>query len=530
MLRTALRIAPRAPLIPPVARRTLVASTRALRPSLDTVNPSSTAPPPPIAKKSGKEEGTIASVFASLSGGTLEDALPDRFASLKQSLITSPAHAEHLQRTWRSVLSSLSSRVAETKRLGGACIPTVDFPTGKVGKLDTWTDSTTFDAIKQRGVAVIRNVIPESTVLGWKEEIRTYARENRAKGFPADNPQVYELYWTPPQLLARSHPNLLATCKQFLQLFHNSSTETSVERTCSLEHPLNYVDRLRIRQPGDAQFALGAHIDGGGVERWECGEFRALWDNITREGGQWESHDPWSLGARGERMTARTDMYDGPGQCGVFRPLQGWLSMSHTRRGEGTLKVLPFLKESTAYIVLRPFFTPVKPREACATEEEFLGADNWAFDGESRKFPGCSLGHNIELTPATHPHLALDHTMTSIPEVRPGDMVLWHCDAVHSVESKHAGKGDSSVLYIPAIPTTVVNWKYVLEQKRCFEEGRPPPDFPGGEGESAFRGRGTPQMVEGQMARASLGLEKLETKEGMGEGEKKLVAWCNGQL
>jgi hypothetical protein len=37
----------------------------------------------------------------------------------------------------------------------------------------------------------------------------------------------------------------------------------------STEHPVSYADRLRIRQPGDAGFALGAHVDGGSVERWE---------------------------------------------------------------------------------------------------------------------------------------------------------------------------------------------------------------------------------------------------------------------
>ncbi|KAK9246399.1 hypothetical protein V1506DRAFT_535444 [Lipomyces tetrasporus] len=37
----------------------------------------------------------------------------------------------------------------------------------------------------------------------------------------------------------------------------------------STRHPLIYADRLRIRLPGDAQFTLGPHIDGGSIERWE---------------------------------------------------------------------------------------------------------------------------------------------------------------------------------------------------------------------------------------------------------------------
>lgn len=483
--------------------------------------------------KAGKGEGTIASVFATLSGGTLEDALPDRFADLKRSLVTSPSHAEYLQTTWRSVLSALSARVAETERLGGDSIPEVTFPsTSDVGPLQSWTDASTYEAIQHRGVAVIRNVIPSDQVLAWKEDIKAYAARNNAKGFPDDNPQVYELYWTPAQQAARTHPNLLTTSERFLQLFHQpaSNSALGVDTTAVLGQPLNYCDRLRIRQPGDAKFALGAHIDGGGVERWECDNFRGLWSSILQEEGDWTKHDPWSLGANGERMTAKTDMYDGPGQCAVFRPLQGWLSMSTTRAGEGTLKVLPFLRESTAYIVLRPFFTPLVPRAQCSTEAQFLHADNWVLDTTSRRFPGCSLGHNIELSTTTHPHLALDKTMTSIPHVNPGDMVLWHCDAVHSVENTHRGKSDSSVLYIPAIPTTKVNWSYIMNQRQCFERGVPPPDFPGGKGESDAHGRATPDQVAGQKARTSLGLAKFNLDAATSAPERALLEWCNSHL
>ncbi|SJX61813.1 uncharacterized protein SRS1_12797 [Sporisorium reilianum f. sp. reilianum] len=528
MLRSVLRRAVVAPRVSMAARRSFGGSAPVGRPSLDTAGVATPPVPLVVGKKEGKEEGTIASVFATLSGGTLEDALPDRFAQLKRSLVTSASHAEHLERTWRSVLRALAVQVEETARSGGACIPEVEFPAtaGRVGGVHEWTDAATYAAIKQRGVAVIRNVIPQHEVLQWKEDIRAYAARNGAKGFPDDNPQVYELYWTRAQLAARSHPNLLTTAQRFLQLFHRPSSsreDVGVERACSLDHPLTYVDRLRIRQPGDAKFALGPHIDGGGVERWECDQFRALWSSILREGEQWEAHDPWSLGAGGERMTAQTDMYAGPGQCGVFRPLQGWLSMSSTRAGEGTLKVLPFLRESTAYIVLRPFFTPLKPLPDCTSRAEFLAPHNWTLDTTSRKFPGCSLGHNIELAPA------LDHTMVSIPRVEPGDMVLWHCDAVHSVEATHAGTQDSSVLYIPAIPTTKVNWEYVLHQRECFERGVPPPDFPGGKGESAFTGRGTPDMVQGKQARLSLGLERFDVEKGE-KREKGLLEWCNAQL
>jgi hypothetical protein len=56
------------------------------------------------------------------------------------------------------------------------------------------------------------------------------------------------------------------------------------------------------------------------------------------------------------RQEANMNMYDGPGACGVFRALQGWTSLSDTRENEGTLRVYPSIRESSAYMMLRPFF------------------------------------------------------------------------------------------------------------------------------------------------------------------------------
>ncbi len=55
-------------------------------------------------------------------------------------------------------------------------------------------------------------------------------------------------------------------------------------------------------------------------------------------------------------------------------------------------------------------------------------------------------------TPLTHPHLFLEKTMTSVPKVKPGDAVFWHCDVIHSVEEEHTGKEDSAGETIPVSP------------------------------------------------------------------------------
>lgn len=105
-------------------------------------------------------------------------------------------------------------------------------------------------------------------------------------------------------------------------------------------------------------------------------------------------------------------------QCTVFRPWQGWTALSHTGAREGTLQVLPLLTLSTAYIMLRPFFAlrPGAPAHS-------LAADDWVLDLESTAFPGSTPGRSQEPTAGSHPHLALEKTVVSIPRVEPGDQV-----------------------------------------------------------------------------------------------------------
>ena len=120
--------------------------------------------------------------------------------------------------------------------------------------------------------------------------------------------------------------------------------------------------------------------------------------------------------------------------------------------------------------------------------------------------------------------------MTSIPSVAPGDMVLWHTDLVHAVESRHQGQGDSSVMYIPAVPLTRKNLAYVQAQRDAFAEGIPPADFPGGSGEKGFSGRAHPDDVTGQMARRAMGLEPLCATSAGSKLEELLIREANLSL
>lgn len=173
--------------------------------------------------------------------------------------------------------------------------------------------------IKACGSVVVRDVVPRAEAEGWLEAERAYIAANPSvKGFPAGDPQVFELYWSKPQLAARSHSRALAVQKALLQLF-----DCPPETKCSLDVPLTYSDRLRIRSPGDAKFKLGPHMDGGSIERWEDPDYRAVYQVILS--GRWEEFDAWDMSAFFRstqtlelmsaefRATANQNLYDTPG-------------------------------------------------------------------------------------------------------------------------------------------------------------------------------------------------------------------------
>jgi Protein of unknown function (DUF1479) len=472
-----------------------------------------------------KRAGDISDAFVSLSGGGAVPLDP-RFAELKKQLIA--GHEEAVVESWLRLLAHLKEEIATLKQLRSRAVPSISFADVKAGNV---SDAFKAEYLK-RGVAVIRNVVDTNTALGWKSQIRDYVAKNpHTKAFPANNPQVFELYWSAAQLRARSHPNLQDT-ERFLMSFWTASPESPI----SLRHPVTYADRLRIRQPGDAQFALGPHMDAGSVERWETdgyglgGRRKGVYTKVFH--GNWEDWDPWDAEAR---LGSITDLYQGIGACSVFRASQGWMAMSNVKGGEGHLMVNPMLRGATAYVLLRPFFEAVRSVDKQGSEEEYLDPSNWRLEAEpSSLIQGASPGHGQELNALIHPHLDLPTTMVHMPEVHPGDYVAWHCDTIHAVDSVHRGSSDSSVLYIPVCPLTEDNARYLVRQREKFLNGTPSPDFGGGDGEMYHAGRPTaadlPALMDADGIRA-MGLMEWDTAEpGLTKGEKEVLERANMEL
>ena len=201
-----------------------------------------------------KKEGDISDAFASLSGIQFEPLEP-RFADVKARLIA--GHEDALYDSWKRLLASLREEIPMIAQSKSNIIPEIDFR-------DIGNASPEFiSEHRKRGVAVIRNVIPQQEVLDMKQELREYIKANpHTKAFPPDNPQVFELYWSPSQIRARAHPDLIQAQTFLMEFWHSKDPNALIS-----SQPTMYADRLRMRLPGDAKFALGPHVDGGSCER-----------------------------------------------------------------------------------------------------------------------------------------------------------------------------------------------------------------------------------------------------------------------
>ncbi|KAJ9636069.1 hypothetical protein H2204_005566 [Knufia peltigerae] len=436
--------------------------------------------------------------------------LDQRFAQIKRSLVSSQ-HKAKVIASYERLCKVLETEANHITRNGPAIVPEIDFddvcdnggalPQGFV------------DLVRDRGCVILRNVVSEAQATTWEADLKEYTRcHHEAGGFPRDDPQTWNLWWTPTQVQIRSHERVMKAMDCVSKLWHVADDSLPIDLTSQVVYP----DRFRIRHPSkDAEFTLPAHLDSGGIERWECSINRSNFQAIFE--GDWDSWDGW---AADRRYEAKSDLYDNGAACSCWRSLQGWLSLSHTSTGEGTLRLLPSLKASVAYIMLRPLF---------AVDE--------TFDDTQPIFPGATPG-NTQFFPSRefHPHLLLERSMIGIPPVRPGDYVFWHCDLVHEVDRFHPGSRDSSVVYNACIPLTPYNVESLVGVRDAFQKAAVPKDFACydnvAEEESQHTDHGARrENVLSHRGLRALGLEPFDDlEEGLTDGQRAVRRLANEAL
>ncbi|GKZ17815.1 hypothetical protein AbraIFM66951_012081 [Aspergillus brasiliensis] len=440
----------------------------------------------PITRKD-KKEGDISSVFTSFSGRK-SAPLPERFRDLKRNLTT--GFEEQIQKSWDELVEVLKVRTEEVATKREAIIPQLNFSDIQSGNVS----SADIAAIRRTGVAVVRGVVDKDVTEKLLSDVRQYVTSRPFKGFPSTSDKKVTIF-----------------------IIDADESKADVEQV-DLSVPLTYCDRLQIRPPGDKHFGLPPHVDGGGVERWEDHAYNHTYRKIFQ--GKWQEYNPWDLTGR---LDANMNMYDGPGGCSVFRTFQSWLGLSRHGPQQGTLVVHPILQPTTAYWMLRPFFKP--------TRKDSL--DGWKFsldDDEGDVFlHGANPGTAQEHTPILHPHLRLEETMIPYPTVEPGDTVFWSADTIHGTEMENTGDIDACVFYIPSVPLTPNNLQYVKQQREAFLKGVPPPDFPGGLGESEFSDRATVADIQSEAGKVAMGLSPIKLN-GKDENSKKMERDMNAML
>ena len=372
-------------------------------------------------------------------------------------------------------VSRAAERIRTDAAAGRQVVPELDYATIRDGRVS----EETRQAIRRTGTAVVRGVFPARQASDWFEEVGRYLTENRYEereiekrsldkyfsALKAGKPQIFNVYWSRPQVLARQDQKLAET-RAFLDRLWKYEGAFDPDKQCA------YADRVRRRQPGDKTLGLSPHMDAGTVERWIDPGYQKVYAEVFA--GNWRGYDPFDGTHR-----LKTHEIPSPAVCSMFRTYQGWTALTRQGPRDGTLRLIP-IAEGIAYVLLRALQEDVAENDLCGAK------------------PGRALGVSPEW------HADLMAGMVSIPEVQPGDTVWWHTDICHAVADEHAGKDYASVIYIGSAPDCAKNRAYLPKQKEAFLAGRSAPDFAAMDFEVDFKGRATPDDLTA-MGREQMG-------------------------
>ncbi len=391
--------------------------------------------------------------------------LPDLIRDTKRQIKRQISNVEQTLSEIEEDLRREVETIADARARGEAIIPELDYKIVREGKVP----DTVKAAIRRRGAAVVRKVIPRPQAEAWNQAVGDYLARNdyvnkatRVAGdkyfstLKSGRPQIFGIYWSKPQIEARQSVPLAETRAFLNRLWRyerDGETHFDPDRECT------YADRLRRREPGDASLGLSPHMDAGSVERWLDPAYSQVYRHVFS--GHWRAYEPFDGAWRTE-----TEEIPSPAVCSAFRTFQGWTALTSQGPGDGTLQLLPIAR-AIVYLLLRPLAKDVPEDELC----------------------GAVPGRALSLIESWH--ALLKPAITPIPLVEPGDTVWWHTDIIHAVEDEHKGRGYSNVIYIGAAPYCAKNAAYLERQKTAFLAGASAPDFAAENFEIEFEGRAT---------------------------------------
>jgi uncharacterized protein DUF1479 len=411
-------------------------------------------------------------------GGTAEGAevdVRDQITAFKRKLAP---RREVLNRAYEDVRDYVKRAVDIVLRkvaAGRAVVPELNYPDIR----NNTVPEAIRQSIRKTGCAVVRGVFRADLARDWFAEVGEYLETNHYEqlevekrsldkyfsALKAGKPQVFNVYWSRPQVMARQDAGLAET-RAFLDRLWKYEGVFNPDRQCT------YADRVRRRQPGDKTLGLSPHMDAGTVERWIDPGYQKVYENIFA--GDWRGYDPFDATHR-----LNTHEIPSPAVCSMFRTYQGWTALTRQGPNDGTLRLIP-IAQGIAYVLLRALQDDVDEADLCGAA------------------PGRALGVSPEW------HADLIAGLVSIPEVMPGDTVFWHTDICHAVGDEHTGSEYASVIYIGSAPDCPKNREYLPKQRQAFLQGRSAPDFAVMDFEVNFKGRATEADLT-DLGRAQMG-------------------------
>ena len=401
---------------------------------------------------------------------TMTENIRKKIRETKAELRQTGIDLEVAFKTVDALVEAQVQTIEAEQRDGVSPIPVCDFSDVAAGQIDAAMTAR----IKQRGVVILRNTFGARRVNGWNDWLMDYVARNdyfelqKSKAgmdqyfadLSSSRPQIFGLYWSKPQMEARTSDEL-AVARQWLNRMWKFDSDNGLEfdpdRECL------YADRLRQREPGDDTLGLSPHVDGGSVERWIDPGYQKVYRHLLS--GDIGSYDPFDAAYR-----TITKEIPSPAVCSMFRTYQGWTALSRQGPGDGTLNLVP-IANAMAWVILRALQDDI--------DDDAL----------------CGAAPSRALTISETYHAKLLRAYVPIPVVEPGDTVWWHPDVIHGVEDHHTGDGYSNVMYIGAAPACEKNDRFLPKQLQAFEAGESSPDFAAENYEVNFEGRFTADML-----------------------------------
>src|SRR5215218_6619929 len=230
---------------------------------------------------------------------TVEADVRDRIVAFKRTLAP---NREALTRAFAEVTDHVhraADRILGDVAAGRPVVPELQYQDIRNGNVP----AAVRQSIRSCGCAVVRGVFPASLASDWFAQLGVYLATNRYEerevekrsldkyfsALKAGTPQIFNVYWSKPQVMARQDPKLAET-RAFLDRLWTYEGVFDPDRQCT------YADRVRRRQPGDETLGLSPHMDAGTVERWIDPGFQRVYRHVFA--GDWRAHDPFDATGR----------------------------------------------------------------------------------------------------------------------------------------------------------------------------------------------------------------------------------------